>query len=453
MQTSNRRQLGAASSLVLVAIVAALIVVIIIVSPARQDEPPTDRIELGRPSAAVDDITRTAQQSLITYWTGELPTTYQRTFIELAGGFQPKTPESEPFSCSGQRQTYQDLRGNAFYCPADDFIAWDAAGLFPQLANQFGSIAPAIVLAHEVGHAIQARAAVQARSVVIELQADCFAGSWIRFAETSQDDPVVITDGALDSAVATVLVLRDQPGTTAAAAQAHGLGFDRVNAFQTGYEQGAGRCASFPSEGVVTTELPFRTEAEAQSGGNLPFAQTVQVLSGNLDTFWATAVRRIAAGRSFSSPTLRPVQADRLPECPGDQDPEDERLVEYCAATSTVDLLTTQLAALHARIGDLATGAALSDAWGQAAQAQAGLPTTGQRAGLQRDCFTGAWIASLAAGDLASSPLSPGDLDEALTAIIASTFTDDGRRMDRGGAFGRTKSLRTGVFEGLTACI
>ena len=305
MQTSNRFEQGAARSLVLLAIVAVLVAVIIIVSPARQDEPPTDRVELGHPSAAVDDITRTAQRSLIIYWTDELPNTYQRTFIELAGGFQPKTPASDPFSCSGQRQTYQDLRGNAFYCPADDFIAWDAASLFPQLANQFGSIAPAIVIAHEMGHAIQARADVQARSVVIELQADCFAGSWTRFAETSQDDPVVITDGALDSAVATVLVLRDQPGTTGAEAQAHGLGFDRVNAFQTGYEQGAARCAAFPSEGVVTTELPFRTEAEAQSGGNLPFAETVRLLSGNLNAFWTTAVRRIAAGARFAAPTLR----------------------------------------------------------------------------------------------------------------------------------------------------
>jgi hypothetical protein len=117
------------------------------------------------------------------------------------------------------------------------------------------------VLDHETGHAVQARADVDAPSVVRELQADCFAGSWTHFAETSGPAAVELTDGAL----ATILTLRDQPGRSAAAQQAHGLGFDRVNAFQTGYEQGAANRVRFPQQGVVTTELPFRTGGSARA--------------------------------------------------------------------------------------------------------------------------------------------------------------------------------------------
>lgn len=449
-----RAERGAIGGLLLFVVVLALTAVVATVSITRP-EAGGESLRLGREEARPDDATSAAIESLRAYWSAELPATYQKTFLDLAGGYQPKTPESPPFSCGGQRLTYDDLRGNAFYCggPDDDYIAWDAALLFPRLTERYGGIAPAIVLAHELGHAIQARVQVRTASVVQELQADCFAGSWTKYAETSDEDPVVLADGALDSAVATVLTLRDQPGTPATAPQAHGLGFDRVNAFQTGYEHGAERCAEFPTEGVVTTELPFRTEAEAATGGNLPLNQAVPLLTESLDQFWSAALPRIADGVRFDTPTLNPVRTTELPDCPSDPDPDDDGVAEYCASTDSVDLLARDAATLHAQIGDLGSGTALSEAWGGAAQAQAELPVTGREAGLQRDCFTGAWLASLAADGLANSLLSPGDLDEALTTIVVSTFRDDGRRRDRGGAFERTRSLRTGVFEGLDACL
>jgi len=449
---ASRREHGAARPALLI-VVAALVALIAVASRDRlgSDDQGADGVSLGRSSTAAGEVTGAAQRSLTGYWTSEMPKVYESDFVELRGGFQPKTPQSPPFSCGGQRQTYADIRGNAFYCGGnDDYIAWDAAGLFPQLTQRFGAIAPAIVLAHEVGHAIQARAGVETASVVRELQADCFAGSWIRFAETSTTDPVTLTDGALDSAVATILTLRDQPGTAASAQQAHGLGFDRVNAFQTGYDQSAERCAQFPQQGVVTTELPFRTVSEAQTGGNLPYQQAVQLLSGTLNQFWSAALPRISPGKTFTPPSLNPADGDTLPGCPGD--PEQGGLSQYCARTDSVDWLDTRVQTAHEQIGDLATGTVLSEAWAEAAQEESGLQTTGQEAALQRDCFTGAWLAFLAQGDLASSQLSPGDLDEALTTIVASSFAQDGHRMDRGGAFERTKSLRSGVFDGLATC-
>ena len=46
---------------------------------------------------------------------------------------------------------------NAFYCPPGDFIAWDETGLMIPYYVQAGDFAAAFVLAHEFGHAMQAR--------------------------------------------------------------------------------------------------------------------------------------------------------------------------------------------------------------------------------------------------------------------------------------------------------
>lgn len=42
---------------------------------------------------------------------------------------------------------------NAFYCSADDTVAWDRGELLPMLNDSFGSISVVAVLAHELGHA------------------------------------------------------------------------------------------------------------------------------------------------------------------------------------------------------------------------------------------------------------------------------------------------------------
>ena len=73
------------------------------------------------------------------------------------------------------------MQGNAFYCSAGDFVAWDEQTLLPKLRDQFGDFAVALVLAHEWGHAIQARTDTRLNATVyLEMQADCFAGAWTR---------------------------------------------------------------------------------------------------------------------------------------------------------------------------------------------------------------------------------------------------------------------------------
>jgi uncharacterized protein len=82
-----------------------------------------------------------------------------------------------------------------FYCPLDGLVYLDL-GFYEELQNRFGApgeFARAYVLAHEVGHHIQRLTGIESRtrratesqpgaanaiSVMVELQADCFAGVW-----------------------------------------------------------------------------------------------------------------------------------------------------------------------------------------------------------------------------------------------------------------------------------
>jgi predicted metalloprotease len=87
-----------------------------------------------------------------------------------------------------------------FYCPADQKVYLDLS-FFHDLSRRFGApgdFAQAYVIAHEVGHHVQAMLGLSgpsnsmdarvneeqanARSVRVELQADCFAGVWGHYA-------------------------------------------------------------------------------------------------------------------------------------------------------------------------------------------------------------------------------------------------------------------------------
>lgn len=76
-----------------------------------------------------------------------------------------------------------------------------------------------------------------------ELQADCFAGAWAKHAQ--YDKVFDVTSGDLDGALAGILDVRDTPGKERFDRDAHGSGFDRVGAFQDGYDNGLAKCKEY----------------------------------------------------------------------------------------------------------------------------------------------------------------------------------------------------------------
>ena len=188
----------------------------------------------------------TVFSSLEEYWSQALPATFGVDFTPPRR-YVYYRPEEGPGPRCGEEQA---PARNAFYCPAGDFIAWDESGLLIPYYVQQGDFAAAFVLAHEFGHAMQARLPRQERLTVLsELQADCFAGAWARHVS----DQGYLEAGDLDEATFAVLAARDVPGTPFTDPRAHGTGFERTRAFSDGYGDGPGACAPAPAEQWLVT--------------------------------------------------------------------------------------------------------------------------------------------------------------------------------------------------------
>jgi uncharacterized protein len=151
-----------------------------------------------------------------------------------------------------------------FYCPADKLVYIDLTfydDLKTRFGAQGGTFVDAYVLAHEYGHHVQdllgTESKVQAGvtgaksgSVRLELQADCYAGTWAHSAETTPDasgHPLVsdITQDDINRALDTAGRIGDDyiernlgGGTVDPNSFTHGTSAQRQRWFLTGYRTG-----------------------------------------------------------------------------------------------------------------------------------------------------------------------------------------------------------------------
>jgi predicted metalloprotease len=147
-----------------------------------------------------------------------------------------------------------------FYCPGDQKVYIDLS-FFKQLATQFGApgdFARAYVIAHEVGHHVQnqlgitdkaaqeeqdagGRTGANKVSVMVELQADCFAGVWAEQANAARK---ILEPGDLESGLAAASSVGDdtlqkrEQGTVVPDSFTHGTSAQRVKWFKRGFEAG-----------------------------------------------------------------------------------------------------------------------------------------------------------------------------------------------------------------------
>lgn len=157
-----------------------------------------------------------------------------------------------------------------FYCPTDESIYIDT-GFFDDLRTQFGAsggpLAEMYVIAHEWGHHIQnvlgtmnnldlSDSGPTSDSVRLELQADCYGGSWAKDASTVPDASGVpflqpITQQQINDSLNAAQVIGDDRIQSQATGQVnpetwtHGSSEQRQKWFSIGYEQGPNACQTF----------------------------------------------------------------------------------------------------------------------------------------------------------------------------------------------------------------
>lgn len=313
------------------------------------------------------------------------------------------------------------VRFNAFVAPCDEGItvAWDDIELKLFLDQNFPGAGFANLMAHEWGHVAQNQLMQFSRPTLLaEQEADCYAGAYLRWAEDNGREPFT-TARARDLAIVSALESRDQVGTSPAADDAHGNGFDRVRASQDGYDHGVAFCHGYDEAPPPVTQMTFSSDEERATGGNVSLEE-------------ALAINEPALSAYFQSLAGAPIEAFlQLP---------DEQVV----------------AAQHETIGDGAVTTLLGLSYAAAMQAAGGGEINGVGPTLQRACLLGSFYHEVLAGNIAvetdegsvQQSLSPGDLDESILTFISSPAVIS----NPGLIFETVSAMRIGTVEGVDGC-
>jgi predicted metalloprotease len=181
--------------------------------------------------------------------------------IFKAGGAQYKPPVLKLFSGEVVTACGRANSGaGPFYCPGDQKVYIDLS-FWKELETQFkaaGDFAQAYVIAHEVGHHIQTITGIskqvreaQSRAnkaqqnqlqVLMELQADCYAGIWAHHAERSRQ---ILEQGDIEEALAAASAVGDDTiqkrmqGYVQPESFTHGTAQQRMQWFKRGLETGS----------------------------------------------------------------------------------------------------------------------------------------------------------------------------------------------------------------------
>ncbi|HEU5308894.1 MAG TPA: neutral zinc metallopeptidase [Acidimicrobiia bacterium] len=373
------------------------------------------------------------------FWSQAMPDVYGQQYEAIpADRIYPYSQDNPPPNCDDGGQTkapYDQVAGNAFYCSNGDFVAYDEQGLLPKLRDNFGEFAVGLVFAHELGHAVQARVGYQpSATVYMEQQADCFAGAWAQHVADSEDANVHLSSSDLDTALAGLLTLSDPSGIDGSQDGAHGNGFDRVGAFQDGYEGGAKTCAAYQQHPPAITETGYSSYQDQASGGNLPLDQLVPTVTTSLADYWSSQSSKLTA------PSITAGDVTTGSDSDGGVLTDS---VTYQPSTNSVHYDAATLQDVHDTIGDFGSGMLIATAWASSVEHQLGTSVDSDAARRGAECLAGAWAAST------SSSLSPGDLDEAVTVLVAAGKGST----DRGTAFDRVAAFRTGFKDGPSKCV
>jgi predicted metalloprotease len=403
----------------------------------------------------IDRLAATVVTDVMAYWKVTFPATFGKDWKDLDGGFysvDTADKGTEPPPCA---RSAIDVEGNAFYCPTDDVIAWDRSALLPVLRDKFGEAAVMLVLAHEMGHAVQRRSgltvAEQRRNpekyptILVEAQADCYAGTFVRWVLDGKAEHLKVERDKLDKALESLITFRDPIGTEQSDKGAHGDAFDRVSAFQDGFDKGAKLCSEMSVDNRTFTLRGFLDVNDAQRGGNLPFDQLFTAIIPDLNTFFGGVVGGL--GKQWAAPNLRPTDTNPPPCAGGDQGP-----IAFCPPGDVDVAQKGTLPDLHADIGDYATGTILASRFGMEALSTLGKPLTGNDAQHQVLCLAGAYTGTLLSRQTGFA-LSPGDLDEAVQVLLQFDFAGrDGAGKAIPTGYERVSVFRTGTLQGVKAC-
>jgi len=201
------------------------------------------------------------------------------------GGAQYPEPKLRLFTDGVESACgYNTAAVGPFYCPPDQRVYLDL-GFFEQLRSLGapGDFAQAYVIGHEVGHHVQnvrgilqavanakrgqSQANANALQVLVELQADCYAGVWAHHAEAQRD---LLERGDVEEGLKAAASIGDDSLQRRAGRRVqpesftHGSSKQRVQWFERGFKQGKiNSCDTFGEAGVRLAGVKPMSNANA----------------------------------------------------------------------------------------------------------------------------------------------------------------------------------------------
>lgn len=393
-------------------------------SGPRPDAPEPTVTVIGTDNGPIDTLVAAGLSDIFEFWESIFPATFDAEY-EAPGSLVSYSSAARGTVC--EQETYEFE--NAFFDSDCDAIAWDRGVLLPQISRDVGTLAPIVIIAHEVGHDVQYLLHLpdDAGVLVAEQQADCYAGAYWRWVVDGQSKYFAFdqADGVRQLMLGLLSVKDPQLSAEELAeeseedaADVHGSGFDRTFAGAQGYTAGAARCNQIDAQ-----ELAARGQiqdalfnASAYGKGDLAITDTtVQGIAATLNAFYRGSQPGYRKPALVKAPSRRTACQQATLTGP----------VVYCAATNTVSYHLPSLAKIGTPVNEAAMGgdfsafALLASRYAlAAAQARQGA-VTGASAGLAALCTTGTWARWMRA-PRGEYQLSPWDLDKAIYQIIDS---------------------------------
>jgi len=229
-----------------------------------------DQAQSRRPATSSSTSKRPANDEGAQFVSAVLADTEDTWRLVFRDQFRKQYEDPRLVLFSGSVRSGCGVAGSAvgpFYCRADSKVYIDLA-FYRDLKERFsapGDFAQAYVIAHEVGHHVQnllgvsdqvsaqqsrsSKAAANALSVRLELQADCYAGLWAHHAQRMRQ---VLEPGDLDealnaaSAIGDDRLQRQARGHVVPESFTHGTSEQRRSWFRRGFDNGRARdCDTF----------------------------------------------------------------------------------------------------------------------------------------------------------------------------------------------------------------
>lgn len=376
---------------------------------ANSDGGPADRLAL----LAVDDLEDFWSHN----WNGALT----GTFSPISGLVSyDSNSTTNPDVCGGG---LTDM-ANAFYCFSNDTMAWDRGSFIPGAAKYFGNMGVVGIMAHEFGHAVQAKAHLVEKGtpvLVKEQQADCFAGVYLHWVAADKSPRFSLSTGdGLNHVLAGAIYIRDPLMTqeeALAAGDAHGSALDRISAFQIGFSGNADQCAAINMDEIKKRQgdLPQFLSYDAYgapANGDSPIDE-------NLLTKLMASLNQIFTPANPPQLSLEPGS------CP---DAKATSPASYCPATNTIgidmpaleDVGTPRSESQGVLLqGDNTALSMVTSRYVLALQHERGTPLQSTTTALRTACLTGVAQSKMSEP---GSPLmlSAGDTDEAISGLLTS---------------------------------